>query len=156
MIRRRQTSTQRKVCQSKYQSIISPFHTTEFCQDTHVEGSHTWCNTVFSNITKEWKQIANIIYAANITEKGGKGHVEQLQVKRHRVPHFSTLVLTPESEAWLQTKDQNDVRDTAYTRETNPNAERDSRFTSNNTCIRPTTCQEQLEKSDKTQRHNWV
>ena len=53
----------------KYQSIISPFHTTEFCQDTHVEGSHTWCNTVFSNITKEWKQIANIIYAANITEK---------------------------------------------------------------------------------------
>ena len=52
----------------------------------------------------------------------GKGHVEQLQVKRHRVPHFSTLVLTPESEAWLQTKDQNDVRDTAYTSETNPNA----------------------------------
>ena len=70
LIRRRQTSTQSKVCQSKYQSIINPFHTTEFCQDTHVEGSHTWCNTVFSNITKEWKQIANIIYAANITEKG--------------------------------------------------------------------------------------
>ena len=32
-----------------------------------VEGSHTWCNIVFSNITKEWKQIANIIYATNRT-----------------------------------------------------------------------------------------
>lgn len=67
LIHRRQTSTQRKVCQSKYQSTISSFHTAEFCQDTHVEGSHTWCNTVFSDIIKEWKQIAYIIYAANIT-----------------------------------------------------------------------------------------
>lgn len=39
---------------------------------------------------------------------------EQLQMKRHRVPRLSTLVLTPESETGSKTKDQNDVRDTAY------------------------------------------
>ena len=43
-------------------------------------------------------------------------------MRRHRVPQLSTLVLTPESETGSKTKDQNDVRDTAYVGEMNPKA----------------------------------